>query len=233
MTADGLRSGGEFSIVLSRPRDSTTAKELVRIFENHWIPQNSVGLRENLIRKYEERRPKGTQPRALNAGELRKILGSPPPVSEKGPIRTRNDVTRSEQYRHYWQYWIDCFVGKTTEAILAGTTDWDSRGFTWCNTDRPNPFAIRDRIFLFDFAGRRKFVSLVKVKDFTRTPVSTPDGRWFVAYKPLRGARRILTKTFWTEYESIGLKKKSVRRLRRLTAGTAERLKHLLSHGRI
>jgi hypothetical protein len=55
-----------------------------------------------------------------------------------------------------------------------------------------HPYKLKDRIFLFDFEDKQ--VRLVEVKNRTRTPLATPDGRYFVAYQPLSRLTRRFSK---------------------------------------
>ena len=88
------------------------------------------------------------------------------------------------------------------------------------------PYKIRDRIVLFEFHDRR--VRLVEVRDIARTKVATPDGRHFVAYRPLFKLTRRFSKKLWAALESVGIDLKNARNRRKLGPRKAKRLESLL-----
>ena len=61
-----------------------------------------------------------------------------------------------------------------------------------------------DRVILFDFTD--KWVYVVEIKGTTTTPVRTPEGHYFAAYKRVSSiARRKLTKTRWKLFKDAGI----------------------------
>ncbi|MBI4244909.1 MAG: hypothetical protein HY606_12540 [Planctomycetes bacterium] len=75
-------------------------------------------------------------------------------------------------------------MSKKTVKILNEVTNWDERGYEYCNTGSKIAFKKGDKVIRFDFNSNavwiQEFITDIKL------PVNTPDGRYFVAFKRLK-----------------------------------------------
>jgi len=199
LTGDGLTSGGELNVYLSAPAGSAPMRRLLGAFDVAW-DDRAVPLGDEIIDRYvrlhyekQQRRPKPSVP-------LRKILG----------VRTTSraaEVGRPEESVSFWRDVVDGYVNKLTEAVIASTTDWDERGYSWYAAGSHH-FKRKDRILMFDLT--RDTAQMVQVADSTRTAVRTPDGVHFVAFRPVRGEQaRRLTDGRWKKLKrALGITRK-------------------------
>jgi hypothetical protein len=87
--------------------------------------------------------------------------------------------------------------------LLRRTTDWDRRDYWYFSTWRPT-LREGDRVILFDLTERS--LGAVEIRDVTRTPERTPDGRHLAAYRRTRGlVRRRLVPNRWKALKAAGL----------------------------
>jgi HKD family nuclease len=187
LTSDGLRRTGELNIIHSVPAARAAREPARQAFERAW--EAAVPLRARHIERYEESRGE-TPVMSTPSIPVREILGSSEFLVE--PVE-----------RTYFRTSIEGYVAKDTNSILMETTDWGRRGYEYFNAPAER-YNKRDRVILFDFTIKQVF--LVEVIDFTRTPIATPDGRHFVAYRKLRGTRaRRMVPTLWSALREAGL----------------------------
>ncbi len=216
LTREGLRSGGELDLMISLPKSAPLYKRLKQAFEKDW--HRSVPLTAQQIARYENTRPTQVGQESYTKGQLKKILGTEP-IHEKANVKG--------EPINYWRDFITGLARKRTERIISETTNWDDRNYDWFSTGGPHPYKIGDRIFLFDFPAQR--LDLVEVKDITRTPVPTPDGRHFVAYRRVSNYSRRFSSRLWKQLQSVGIREKDARHSRKkINAKLAERLKSML-----
>ena len=87
---------------------------------------------------------------------------------------------------------------------MAEETNWDQKGYDWYATGRPVPYRIGDGIVVFDDA--RGWAMIVQVDDSVTTATRTPDGRHFVAFRPVpRMSRRRLTPSLYATLKASGM----------------------------
>lgn len=178
LTDDGLHQTGELNVVLTLGTGSKEFAELRRVFEQHWQGK-SEGLTAEIVAKYEGwRKEAGPVPKSRSV-PIRKILAGAPKKEKGEPQEVR-----------YWRTCIDGHLDDETVDLLGRTTDWDKRGYWYFSTWNPS-FRTGDRVILFDLSD--KYLGVIDIKDTTQTPVRTPDGFHFAAYRRVRGfARRRL-----------------------------------------
>lgn len=131
------------------------------------------------------------------------------------------------------RFWRDCVTGdaaKRTQQVISDTTNWDDKGYSWYAVGGAHPYGNGDRILLFDFYDEH--VRLVKVRSVAHTKVATPDGRHFVAYRPLVNADRRFSKGLWAALKGEGINRTNARERRKLSVQKVEHLKALLRSGR-
>jgi HKD family nuclease len=194
LTDDGLYRGGELNLVLSVGTGSKQFAQLQGVYDRHWQAK-AEPLTGEAVDKYERWRIEaGPVPRHRSVPVSKILSGTRTrkPGGDAGPREPR-----------YWRTCIDGDLADKTVDLIERTTDWEGRGYlyfsTWNPTYRPG-----DRVILFDLNDR--VLCAVEVKETTRTPVRTPDGFHFAAYRPLRGlARRRLVPSRWDALKAAGL----------------------------
>jgi hypothetical protein len=193
LTKEGLTSGGELNVVLSLHKASSPIVRLAQVFENEWTDR-AVPLNSEQIEKYERAHIAVSKRAAQASVPLRQILGAK-------PVHRR--VADSQTARQYWRYWLSRYVTKRTDLIVRDVTNWDQKHFEWFVSKR-HSCRRGDRILLFDLIIKRLLT--VEVKELTE--VSTPEGRYCVAFKRIRSVpTRILTKNLWQRLKAAGLLK--------------------------
>lgn len=216
LTREGLQSGGELNLMVSLPKSAPSYKRLKEAFEKDWEKRRSVPLTAEQVERYENDRPPPFRQKSYTEGQLKKILGAEP---------TYEKATVKDTSINLWRSCITGFAKKRTERIISETTNWDYKNYTWFGTGGPHRYKIGDRIFLFDFAIQR--LEFVEVKDITRTPIPTPDGRHFVAFRRVSNYSRRFSIRLWKELESIGIRKKDARDIHKKIS--PEDARHLIS----
>ncbi len=195
LTAEGLKSAGEFNLLVRFPNPQAPIQRLVSNFDRLWAT-GTVQLSPALIQRYERARPRRPRP-TLSGRALALILGSASSNDVKGGDASPDAAPR------YWRDHISGFARARTEAVVSEETDWDQRGYLWYSS-RSDVFERGDHILLFDQANG--WADPVVVKDTTRTATPTPDGRHFVAYQRVRGwHRRRLNRKLWKRFADFGL----------------------------
>lgn len=225
LTADGLTSPGELSLLFRAKARTRAVARLVDCFEESWA-RHSVSLTREQVDKYEVKRKQQPRP-SLSTADFRAIVGrSTRSGPRKGPARGPASRRRTALWRDY----ITGFFDPVTETVLERETDWDRRG--WDCHSYPSP-GLRndDLVAVFDFTRRVHTLRLVRVRARTRTSIPTPDGRWFVAYSRIpRTRERRLTKGVWAQLAECGVVKsrRGARRCTLLAPGKANDLRRLL-----
>jgi hypothetical protein len=216
LTVDGLESGGELNLMLSLPKGLHSVRRLKEVLHTRW--EEGKRLNSKQIDLYERFRPAVSTP-TLRRSKLKAILGS-------GPPHKRAD--RENDQIPYWRDAIDDMGHAKTDSIVCLETDWDKKGYWWNSEPGPHPYKRGHQIFLFDIDDRLK---LVTVMDTAETSVATPDGKRFLAWKPVPGHSKRLTKKLWGELRSEGILKKNANRRQKVSLEKATRLKLLLKTG--
>lgn len=177
-------------MVFSSSIGSVSQRRLRQIFEDEWA--RGVSLHINQIEKYKRARPKINRRAAQLKIPLREILGA-------SPIH-RKAVEQGKGERQYWRDYIKGYFQNKTMQILYQTTNWHEKGYDFYSAGK-HPYKSGDRLLLFDFTVNRLYI--VEIKALTE--ISTPDGRYFVAHKPVRGIpKKHLTKKLWQRLKSSG-----------------------------
>jgi HKD family nuclease len=205
LTAEGLKSSGEFDLLVRLADTDPQTRRLVSEFDRIW-KTGAVPLSAERIKRYEKTRPRQPQPK-LSRRSLTQVLGS---ASLNGG--SSGNVSPSSA-PGYWRDRISGFAPAKTEAVVGEETDWEQKGYWWYSSHAP-VFKRGDRILLFD--QTIGWAQVVVVKDTTRTATPTPDGRHFVAYQGIRGwRRRRLNRALWKRLADVGLPLSSEARDRR------------------
>lgn len=220
LTREGLRSGGELNLMVRLPNDSSLARRIAQAFEDDW-EHRAVPLTAEQIAEYEKARPERPKSKSYTKAQLLKILRVTP---------IHRQATEKSQLRNYWRDCIAGVVKKRTERIIYDTTNWEDKNYSWFTPGGQHSYKRGDYIFLFDYYDER--VELVEVKDIAHLKIPTPDGRHFVAYKPLLKLTRRFSKTLWVALASEGINKKNAKDRRRLNSQKMERLRALIRSAR-
>jgi len=193
LSSEGLKSAGEFNLLVRLPESNPQIRRLLSEFERLW-ETDTVPLSSDYIKCYERLRPK-RQRAKFSAPALSRVLGS---GSSNGA-----EPDASGLAPRYWRDWISGFVKQRTQTIVHDETDWDRKGYDWC-TSGSTVFERGDRILLFN--ETTSWAQVVVVKDTTRTAIPTPDGRHFVAYQSVRNySRRRLNRKLWKSLADVGM----------------------------
>jgi HKD family nuclease len=220
LTTAGLGSDGELNLLFSIQPSSTIVKGLVEIFERDWT--DAIPLDPDLIRRYSKLvRPRTTP---LPNGLISKVLGRKP----KHGKATDSSSQPSVPSVHFWVDGISGFAKKETDTVVSEETSWDKRGWKWY---APHTVTIKadDRVLLLDRSRKPAWASLVRVRAYTRTATSTPDGRDFVAYTPEPKTRRKrITLGFIAALRGCGVRRLDGTR-KRLAARTWKRVAALFA----
>lgn len=215
LTADGLGETGELNLTLLVPAASKAFRDVSRVFDAHWDGRSGP-LTARLVEKYTTwREGAGGSPRHRVVPIKALVAGGE--EEKPQPVEPR-----------YWRTGVSGHLAEATEDLLARTTDWDRRGYSYFSTGEPT-FRPGDRIALFDTTDN--FLELVEVVGTTRMPVRTPDGRHFAAYRRLKGvARRKLVPNRWRALKAAGLlaRKGDAALTRKLSERTFEAYRDLL-----
>jgi len=217
LTREGMRSGGELDLMVLFSSNAPSYKRLKEVFEKDWSRRRAVPLTSERIERYEKVRLAPVIQKAYTKGQLKKILGTKP---------SHDEGTVEEEPISIWRDYLSGFVRKRTERIISETTNWDDKRYERFNTGGRHPYRMGDQIFLFDFEGKR--LSLVQVKDTTRTPIPTPDGRYFVAFKRVRNYSRRFSTKLWKQLEDVGISEEDAQGIKKVNSETAKHLMRVL-----
>jgi len=208
LSAEGLWSEGECNVLLRLPGSPNLRT---------YVPELAEGtkavkpLTPDLISRYELSRH-SPQP-AVQIGTIRRLLNSPS-VPLKKPSKQPQEIS-------WFRLGLVGDVKPRTMGVVDQQTDWDRRGWEWCTVDREDRVSMGDHVLMFDLRKKTAWAEIVIVKGVTRTAVSTPDGRFFLAYTSSRKRfrKRKLTKTFWHTLSDAGwrLSKKESQDMRKLS----------------
>jgi HKD family nuclease len=216
LTQEGMRSGGELNVMTGLPTGSLSVRKITQAFENDWQHQ-AVELTADQIIEYEKARPKSPRWENFTGGQLAKILGATP---------SHQQANHDNEDKSYWRDCVDSYVKKRTMQVVSENTNWDDQDWGYFGPGRFHRYKIGDRIFLFDFTDRR--LELVEVRDIAHTKVATPDGRHFVAYKPLSKTTRRFSKKLWASLENEGITPTNAVYRRNINSTKAESLRLLM-----
>ncbi len=217
LTKEGLQSGGEINLIISSAKNASSTKELKKIFEREWA-QRAISLSAKQIKKYQSLRSKTPGAKSFNRSEIKTILGTEPVHQKATPSKP--------EAVGFWRDCVTGYVKKRTERIISETTNWDAKHYSWYSTGGKHNYRIKDRIFVFDETEDK--LSLVEVTDIARIKVSTPDGRNFVAYKPIRGYGKKFSKTLWESLKKEGINKGDICECVSVSMETSQRLLSLI-----
>jgi hypothetical protein len=174
------------------PIDSPLARKVCAVFDDQWN-NHAVSLQEPQIRLYEKRYRIAHKPQiSTGLPSQRTILGrkEPKPSHPEPPAE-----------RRFWRESCLDFAGKETQQKVEEETEWDEYGYDWHGVSA-HQMRGGHCLLVLDFVDRS--ARLVKIMDTAE--ISTPEGRYFIAYKALRAyRRRRFTKAFWQDLRSVGV----------------------------
>lgn len=211
LTGDGLRQTGEFNVVLTVETDSKPYRDVTTLFETHWKGK-AIPLTDVILAKYENWKQKVGDVHPSLSVPIRTILGGDAVPRQRKVLGTRR----------FWRTGISGYCADETETILNDTTNWERRGYLYFSTWNRS-FQEGDRVVLFDLVD--KVIRIVEIKDTTETPVVTPDGVHFAAYRTLsRIPQRRLVANRWRFLKQSQLLKRrgDAGSTRKLSEGTFE-----------
>ena len=217
LTREGLTSGGELNLMVHLPKDSVHAKKFTQPFEHDWN-NASVPLVAEQIKEYEKVLPRQARRGWITTRQLEKILRAAPAHTHA--------TSDSANPKVYWRDYISGEASKRTGQVISETTNWDNKNYSWYSNPRKHSSNIGDQVFLFSVPDKN--FRLVEVKTSTRTPYPTPDGRHFVAYKPLGKFKRRFSKLLWNTLRAEGITKKNAQRRLKVGSKQADRLMAIL-----
>lgn len=185
LTGDGLSASGEFNLTLSMPKRASELKLIHSVFDKHWNHQ-TVPLSKAIVDEYSRWHMKAGGKAPVRRVPLASILGKKQLVPPE-PVQV-----------NFYRWSIDGHCSTATDDLLAKTTNWDAKGYEWFSDAKR--YVTGDRVILFDFTENR--IKVVTIIDTTRSPVPTPDGVYFAAYKLTQG----IPIRKWTEKRRRSLK---------------------------
>lgn len=219
LTGDGLRQTGEFNVVLTVTTDSKPYRDVTTLFETHWKGKATL-LTDEILTKYESWKEKIGGIASRPSVPIRTILGGNPAPRRKKELGTRR----------FWRTGISGYCSDETVTVLKDTTNWERRGYLYFSTWNRS-FQEGDRVVLFDLVD--KVIRIVEIKDTTETPVVTPDGVHFAAYRAVRGIpqRRLVANRWRFLKQSQLLKRRGdAGSTRKLSEGTFEQYVENIKH---
>lgn len=204
MTMGGLISGGEINIRVALPAVSVPATRLTKIFRGDW--RKGFALTAERIRRYEKKSTRPKQ-RLLSSTALNQILGG-----ATGHTAGILDENGTNQTRRYWCDGIDGYISEKVSTLIDAQTGWERKGYAWSGL-RTTLYEDEDYIMLVDRTSKPGRICLVRVRSQTEFPTKD-DGRYFVAYTPIKGMKtRKLTRGLLEKLSEIGIVKPGRKRL--------------------
>jgi phosphatidylserine/phosphatidylglycerophosphate/cardiolipin synthase-like enzyme len=223
---NGLTSAGELNVLVSFPAGTRKAKATAAAFNRAW--SDAVELTQSRIVRYDKLRVP-PDPHAVSKLDLRSIIGpsAKHTVASAPPTKAPGRTSSSRMPKH-WVDGIDGFAAKQTALVIADETSWDRKGWWW-RTCRPDGYVRGDEVLLLDRSSTTRWASITRVADVVpRTATPTPDGRSFVAYKPVaRLPRRKLTTGFLRDLRKAGVRADGARAV--VSAGAWDRVRELFA----
>ena len=198
LTEDGLSDSGELNIVLSLATSSKPFCDLRKLFDEHW-ESRAEQISDDLLSRYEEQRTEA------GAGHRKSISIS--------SIFGRKHKPKPEvklRAPRYWRTCVNGYLSEETVSLLSETTNWDRKGWLYLSAWNTS-FFRGDLVLVFDINGTSKGTSLyvAEIVDTTTTPVRTPDGTHFAAFKRLKKYDlRKLVPNRWKMLKADGLLKR-------------------------
>jgi HKD family nuclease len=217
LTREGLSSSGELNLMISLARNISVYKRLKKAFEKDWSNYHSVPLTYERIKIYEKVHRKSLKQQSLTQSQLELILGAKP----------KHEIVRTQ--KETIGIWLDGCKGsveKDTVETINDTTDWEKKKYEWYSTAGIHRMKQGDEIYMFDFTD--KIFSRVKVIAETRTPNLTSNGRYFVAYKPVKNYRRNITDTLWNQLKYVDISKRTSQKRKKVREKIAKQLMKIL-----
>lgn len=197
LTSDGLGAEGEINLQLKLHPNSSSFKNIHRVFVNEW-ENNSLLTDEKSIRKYESEWGKQKGQWINNSINPSIIFITDKPVKKA--------INRSQVSVNYWQdYTWGTFKSKT-EVILEKYTNWDKKGWSIISNYGATKWNNNDLVILFHKTSQT--AGIVKIEAITVLPEETPDGKIFAAYSTIKNHKqKKLTKTFKESLKKAGIVK--------------------------
>jgi len=194
MTSEGLAESGELNIVLTTRYDAKDFRRIHSAFERQWDNRATL-LGEQFVTHYRAWHRK-QEPTTRRKVPLKKLLGT----LSKGVA-----TTSGPKDKKFWRLSCVGTLETGTVDLLGDITDWDERGLETLSTFTSLVRAGDEAVMFDTHSGR---LSLVEIVDDTHTPRSTPDGRYFIAYrtKP-KSIRKRLTPALWKNLREAKLVK--------------------------
>ncbi len=187
LTEGGLKGNRELCAAFDVRPNSNDARELQEAFEVEW--DESVPLEEERIRLYERRYEILQKGRTFPEVPLHRTI-----------LRRDHERADGGQDPKFWRESCLYEISEDAEKMVEDKTGWDKQGYEWQSVSA-HKMKNKDRLLVFDFLN--KSAKLAEIKDKEEIP--TGDGRYFIAYKQLRGSRqRPLRKNLWQELRQIG-----------------------------
>lgn len=194
LTADGLSESGELNIVLSLATSSKPFRDLHKLFDEHWELQ-AEQVSDDCISSHEKQRAElGTGHR--KSISISSILGRKHKPKPEVKARTPR----------YWRTCLNGYLSEETVSLLNETTNWDRKGWLYLSAWNTS-FSRGDLVLVFDIKDTSLYVA--EIMDTTPTPVRTPDGTHFAAFKRLKkhGLRKLVSNR-WKMLKADGLLKR-------------------------
>jgi HKD family nuclease len=208
LTDDGLFSSGELSLRV-RGRGKGDAVSSIRDeFDQLW-EKETLELNEKFIAAY-SRLPRLKRPFIGDVKDtfLSKML--------RPPLRSRSRLVSTGKKpigrRPLYVVYIDENFSDETQAILSSETNWDTKGYWYFAPGTKKLWTrIKDYHFFvlvtwFNAKSRDFKVELHQVTEDVQ--LKTPDGKYFIAHRQVRGTRSVRLKNVASRLQSSGLSKK-------------------------
>lgn len=196
LTEEGLISEGEMNVKISCNQMNNIAKLAIENFEAHWNDADELTkeIVDSYASFYLHVRSTGLDKRGKRLWyEVSRLCRKRRPKKVSIPPERKT--------------WLDCiegFVSKRTERIIEEYTNWDNFRWYTCGLQSFRKCNRNDILVLADYAPKTKKLSANYIRD--KTSIRTPDGKYFIAFKRIRGSKckKIMKKSIST-FKEIGL----------------------------
>ena len=188
LTGGGIKGNRELCTAFDVRRNSNDARKLQEAFEVEW--GESVPLEAQRIRLYERRYEILHQERTFPKVPLHRTI-----------LKRGREGADGDQEPKFWRESCLYEISEDAEREVEGKTGWDKQGYEWQSVSA-DKMKKRDRLLVFDFLN--KTAKLAEIQD--KEEIHTGDGRYFIAYKQMRGSRRrsVRSRDLWQRLRDIG-----------------------------
>ena len=178
LTSKGLTDSGEWNTLVRFGVRTRALRRLCASIPELVSASATRPLTQDLISRYRALRGRGVG-RGVSASSIARLLNVRPKP------RPNFDSPVIENPR-WFRAFVSAYFSRRTELVLADETGWDRTGWSYMSVPAGR-FRRGDRVVLFDTTGKLLTAKIIEITDVVRTARNTRDGRWFAAYRLVRG----------------------------------------------